>query len=309
MATQSALPAFRLFFRQSETQRAGARGALVLVGHNGTIHHVYDMATCTIMKTAEFNARDLHRVLRQRTVCTFEQLADALGTQSRMTVFRKLTELPYLTSYSHRGKYYSLRSSCQFDASGLWSHRGIWFSTDGTLLDTSKRFVEQAPAGYSAGELDNALHVQTRQSLLHLVHRRLIERQRIGGAFIYFALDQAQRRRQSSARGKIAQIPVGGVSEEVLAHEVKAAILLFVSLLDERQRRLFAGLEALKIGRGGDARVAALLGVDPHTVAKGRIELLGEDIDPTRIRKSGGGRSAAEKKLRDPGKDRGDPQR
>jgi hypothetical protein len=226
-----------------------------------------------------------------------------------MTVFRKLAELTYLTSYSHRGKYYTLRSSCEFDPSGLWSHRGIWFSSDGTLLDTSKRFVERASAGYSANELDNALHVQTRQSLLLLVHKQLISRQRIGEAFIYFALDQVRRQRQINARSKLAQVPVGGVSEEVLAHEVKAAIILFFGLLDERQRRLFAGLEALKIGRGGDARVAALLGVDPHTVAKGRIELLGEDLDPTRVRRSGGGRTAAEKKLQDPGKDPGDPQR
>src|SRR5437016_666243 len=105
------------------------------------------------MRTAEFSARDLERLLLQRTVCTFEQLAEVLGTGSRMTVFRKLAKLPYLTSYSHRGKYYTLRSSCRFDAGGLWSHRGIWFSTDGTLLDTSKRFVEQATAGYSASEL------------------------------------------------------------------------------------------------------------------------------------------------------------
>jgi hypothetical protein len=267
------------------------------------------MVICTIMRTAVFNAQDLQRVLQQRIVCTFEQLADALGTSSRMTVFRKLAELTYLTSYSHRGKYYTLRSSCEFDPSGLWSHRGIWFSSDGTLLDTSKRFVEQAPAGYSANELDNALHVQTRQSLLQLVHKQLISRQRIGEAFIYFALDQVRRQRQISARSKIAEVPVGGVSEEVLAHEVKAAIILFFGLLDEQQRRLFAGLESLKSGRGGDARVAALLGVDPHTVAKGRIELLGEDIDPTRVRRSGGGRRAAEKKLHDQGKDPGDPQR
>jgi hypothetical protein len=267
------------------------------------------MVIYTIMRTAQFNARDLERLLQQRTVCTFAQLAEALGTESRMTVFRKLAELPYLTSYSHRGKYYALRSSCQFDAGGLWSHRGIWFSTDGTLLDTSKRFVEEATAGYSARELDNSLHVETRQSLLHLVHRHLIERRRFGGAFIYFALDPQRRQQQVSSRGKIAQVPIGGVSGEVLEHEVKAAIILFFSLLDERQRRLFAGLEALKVGRGGDARVAALLGVDPHTVAKGRIELLGEDIDPTRVRKAGGGRTAAEKKLRDPSKDRGDPPR
>lgn len=267
------------------------------------------MVICTIMRTAVFSAQDLQRLLQQRTVCTFEQLAEALGTSSRMTVFRKLAELTYLTSYSHRGKYYTLRSACEFDPSGLWSHRGIWFSRDGTLLDTSKRFVEQAPAGYSANELDNALHVQTRQSLLQLIHKQLISRQRIGEAFIYFALDQVRRQRQISARSKIAQVPLGGVSQEVLAHEVKAAIILFFGLLDERQRRLFAGLESLKSGRGGDARVAALLGVDPHTVAKGRIELLGEDIDPTRVRRSGGGRRAAEKKLHDQGKDPGDPQR
>ena len=71
------------------------------------------MVMYTIMRTAEFNARELERVLQQRTVCTFEQLADALGTRPRMTVFRKLLELPYLTSYSHRGKYYvCFRQTC-----------------------------------------------------------------------------------------------------------------------------------------------------------------------------------------------------
>ena len=276
--------------------------------YNGTILHLLQMATYTIMRTAEFDADSLQRLLGQRTVCTFDQLAEALGTHSRMTVFRKLAELPYLTSYSHRGKYYALRSSCRFDASGLWSHRGIWFSQDGTLLATGQRFVERAPAGYSAQELDNALHVQTRQTLLELLRRQRIDRERIGGTLIYLALEPGRRQRQRRSRGQIARVPVGGVSEEVLAHEVKAAIILFFSLLDERQRRLFAGLEALKLGRGGDARVAALLGVDPHTVAKGRIELLGADIDPRRIRKVGGGRQAAEKKLHDPPTDRGDPQ-
>jgi hypothetical protein len=261
------------------------------------------------MRTAEFDATELQQLLQRQRVCTFEQLAGALGTQSRMTVFRKLAGLPYLTSYSHRGKYYTLRTTCRFDASGLWSHRGIWFSTEGTVLHTSKRFVERAPAGYSAQELDNALHVQTRQSLLHLLRRHLVDREKLGGTFVYLALESAQRRRQITARGGIARVAVGGVSEEVLAHEVKAAIILFFSLLDERQRRLFAGLEALKMGRGGDAHVAALLGTDPHTVAKGRIELLGEDIDPTRMRKPGGGRVAAEKKLHDTRKDRGDPPR
>ena len=35
--------------------------------------------------------------------------------------------------------------------------------------------------------------------------------------------------------------------------QLRAAIVLFASLLDERQRRLYAGLESLKCGWGGDA--------------------------------------------------------
>jgi len=247
------------------------------------------------MRTAGFSARQIQRLLEQQKVCTFEQLSQALGTQSRVTVFRKLAELPYLTSYSHRGKYYALKSSCQFDPAGLWSHQGIWFSAYGTLLDTCRQFVGHAPAGYSANELDSALHVQTRQTLLQLLNRRLIEREKIGGLLIYLALAQEERQRQVSTRAKAAQPGISGASEDVLAHQVRAATVRFFRLLNERQRRLFAGLEAMKVGRGGDARVAALLGMDPHTVAKGRMELLSEDIDPARVRKPGGGRIAAEK--------------
>jgi hypothetical protein len=249
------------------------------------------------MRPVKYDAKTLQHTLEQRTVCTLEQLAAALGTDARITLFRKLREVSYLTSYSHRGKYYVLRASCEFDASSLWSHRGIWFSRHGSLLETVKHFVEQAPAGYSAAELNNALHVETRQALLHLVNQRTIDRQRVGGTFVYFSAEHAQRQLQVKARSKIAQVPVGGVSDEILEHEVKAAILLFFSLLDERQRRLFAGLESLKIGRGGDATIAALLEMDPHTVAKGRIELLGCDIDPTRrVRRAGGGRKAVKKR-------------
>ena len=251
------------------------------------------------MRNVEFSASEIQRQLDRFKVCTFEQLTEALGTQSRVTVFRKLGSLPYLTSYSHRGKYYALRSSCQFDAAGLWSHEGVWFSAYGTLLDTCMQFVERSPAGYSASDLDNALHVQTRQALLQLLHRGSIEREKIGGLFVYLALDPQQRQRQIGARLKSAQLSGYGASEETLTQEVRSAMTVFFGLLNERQRRLFAGLEAMKIGRGGNVRVAALLGIDPHTVARGRLELLSENIDPTRVRRPGGGRVAGAKKLHD----------
>jgi len=77
---------------------------------------------------------------------------------------------------------------------------------------------------------------------------------------------------------------------------VKAGILLFYSLLDEQQRRLFAGLEALR--HDNDRLIADLFGVDSHTVAKGRRELVNQQVLRGRLRRPGGGRKATEKKRR-----------
>ncbi len=104
----------------------------------------------------------------------------------------------------------------------------------------------------------------------------------------------------------------GGLAYPVVApvsDELKATIVLFLGLLDEKQRRLFAGLESLKLGRGGDDIVAETLGLDPGTVAKGRRELLGNELDPERVRKAGAGRKPVEKNARDPRADLRTPEK
>jgi len=79
-------------------------------------------------------------------------------------------------------------------------------------------------------------------------------------------------------------------------------IILFFSLLDEKQRRLYAGLEAAKLGHGGDRKIADLLGLDPHTVAKGRQALFSGSVDRSDVRNSGGGRKRVEKNSRNNGR-------
>ena len=84
---------------------------------------------------------------------------------------------------------------------------------------------------------------------------------------------------------------------EVSPDEMKAAIILFYSLLDEQQRRLYAGLESMRLGHGGDSVLADLLGLDPHTIARGRRQLLDQDVEVGRVRRDpGAGRKAVEKK-------------
>ena len=100
-----------------------------------------------------------------------------------------------------------------------------------------------------------------------------------------------------SARTALAVPLVSDASVlQVSPDELKAAILLFYSLLDEQQRRLFAGLESIKLGHGGDTMLADFLGLDPHTVARGRQQLLDQKVSTGQTRRSGGGRKPVEKK-------------
>jgi hypothetical protein len=119
------------------------------------------------------------------------------------------------------------------------------------------------------------------------------------GRFVHFSASESRRKDQLQARRvwdtHPADLSFGG-GARVLPDELKAGIVLFFSLLDERQRRLYAGLESLKLGHGGDRKIADLLGLDPGTVAKGRQQLLTRDVELQRVRKRGGGREPLEKK-------------
>ncbi len=87
-----------------------------------------------------------------------------------------------------------------------------------------------------------------------------------------------------------------GPKARLAVEEAKAALLLFWATLDERQRRLYAGLESAKIGHGGDEHVAQLFGIDRHTVTRGREELQEGSQGSEGVRRGGGGRVRVEKK-------------
>ena len=73
---------------------------------------------------------------------------------------------------------------------------------------------------------------------------------------------------------------------------------LILSRLDEQQRRWVAALEAQRLGHGGFNAVAAVTGLHPETIRRGRDELRAElrDRPVDRVRLPGGGRPSAPKK-------------
>ena len=86
--------------------------------------------------------------------------------------------------------------------------------------------------------------------------------------------------------------------------EDEQAMRNLFNLLNEKERRLYAGVEALKLGHGGRRYIAEVLGCSRRLVSRGAQEISGlssqevhEHIrDPKRIRKPGGGRKSCQEK-------------
>ena len=173
----------------------------------------------------------------------------------------------------------------------MWFIEAVRFSQHGTLVETLEHFTTTSEKGYFAHELKECLCVNVQETLLRLIKSGRIARKKVSGLYLYFSPEINVKKRQLMSR----QASSPEVDTDWISDESKAAIILFVSLLNEQQRRLFAGLESIMWGYGGDRKVANLLGINKNTVAKGRRQLLAQDIAEDRIRKAGGGRKSVKK--------------
>lgn len=235
--------------------------------------------------------------LNNSKIATIEDLKIVLNTQSRMTVFRRLRKMNYISSCSHRGKYYSLKQLAKYNQYGLWIYKTVLFSEYGTLKKTLEILINKSEKGYTASELNKVLNIKVDDALLELQKNRSINRKKIFGVYVYLSTASKCAKKQELIRNDSMQYQDGfKMCPEVLMIELKAALIIFFSTLDEKQRRLYAGFESLKVGYGGDTQISELLNIDKRTVAKGRKELLNGKVDLDTVRETGGGRKQTKKK-------------
>jgi hypothetical protein len=149
----------------------------------------------------------LTRLFQRRQVADLDQLCVALGTRSRMTVFRRLSTVGYLSSYSHSGRYYTLRDLPAFDADGLWQHRDVLFSRDGTLTRTLVRLVEEADAGQLHRELQLRVRLRVHNTLSELVADRRLGRAPVAGEYLYTSAAAPRAAAQLACRRQFGPAP------------------------------------------------------------------------------------------------------
>jgi len=172
-----------------------------------------------LSKSNALNA--LRALFKKNRVAMLPEIYTLLSTTSRMTVFRRLRELDYLSSFSHVGRYYTLPGVANFDRQGLWFFEDVGFSQFGNLKETLVHLVEQSIAGRTHEELEKQLRLRVHNTLLGLVRSGRIARQMFEGAFLYHSI-RTERAQQQLARRREG---AGDTAQDILPDRIVIEVL------------------------------------------------------------------------------------
>lgn len=176
----------------------------------------------------------LKNLFRRTPIVQLDALCRALKTGSHMSVFRRMKPLGYLTSCTHRSRYYTLRDIPRFDELGLWYYGNVGFCRAGTLKAAVLELVDKSEAGRTHQELQDILRVRVQNALLDHTCAKRIERKALGKRnWLYLSADASRAAKQwarRQAQKKRAAVLLGPLTAamtiEVLVEVLQSSYVL-----------------------------------------------------------------------------------
>jgi len=171
--------------------------------------------------------KKLENFIKSRRVVQMRDLFEVVQSTSRMTVFRRLSGVEYLCSYTHAGRYYTLFDIARFDSDGIWFYDDIGFSQNGSLKNTVTYLVDESDGGKFHFDLERQLRVRVHNVLLDLIKAKQIKRRKFEGQYLYLSSDKARSTKQLEQRDQLSmqarRIPVF-ISESIVI-EILAEVI------------------------------------------------------------------------------------
>jgi hypothetical protein len=168
--------------------------------------------------------KQLEDLFLKKKVLAIQDVIQAVNATSRMTAYRYLKKLDYISSYTHARQFYTLRTIPEFDSDGLWHFGEVGFSKHGTLMETIIHLVNHSKNGKTNSDLEKQQHIYVQNALLSLVKAEKIRREEQNGVYVYFSADPKICRNQMAKRNKSGsrkQLPVW-VTVEILIETIKS---------------------------------------------------------------------------------------
>ena len=154
-------------------------------------------------QTKRDKLESLKRLFEKEKVLKIEDISKVVGSKSQRTVRRYIKELKYITSYTHKGRYYTLEETAKFNEHGLWRCDDVGFSRHGGLFDTITYFVERSEAGMTGQELQNEANTVVKYALLDLVEKEKVARSKPNKVYVYVSPNPVVAKKQLHKRQNI----------------------------------------------------------------------------------------------------------
>ncbi|MBY0281992.1 MAG: hypothetical protein K2W94_07550 [Alphaproteobacteria bacterium] len=145
---------------------------------------------------------NLKNAFLKKSVLEIHDVINLVNATSRMTAYRYLKKLDYLSSYTHARQFYTLKNIPEFDRDGLWYFGDIGFSKHGTLMETIVHLINHSKNGKTSSDLKKQQHVYVQNALLSLVKDKKISREQQDGVYVYFSTDSETSRKQMEKRNE-----------------------------------------------------------------------------------------------------------
>ena len=142
----------------------------------------------------------LVRLFRNNRIMNIQTMQEQLPNKSQRSIFRYLTAEGYYSSYTHAGKYYTLKSNPNFNSEGLWFYNEIGFSKQGTLKSTVIFLINNAKTGRTHAELKKILRIRVHNVLLELTKLGKLFRIKFTNKYVYVSSELKLKKRQVKER-------------------------------------------------------------------------------------------------------------
>lgn len=151
------------------------------------------------MRHKSLEIEEIVRLFKEKDIMTIEEMVRKTN-RSRDTVFRRLREHEYHTSYNKNGKYYTLPEIAKFDDEGFWRVDDVYFSKFGGIKDVVNVLVETSKSGYRAEELNIKLGTRVSNHLKGFVQKGILTRRKYSDFYVYFSTDEKKQKTQVERR-------------------------------------------------------------------------------------------------------------
>ena len=174
---------------------------------------MFEIVTCMVYNTVFITQvtymkkntplEQLKELFLKKKILEIHDVIQTVNATNRMTAYRYLKKLDYISSYTHARQFYTLRTIPEFDSDGLWHFGEVGFSKHGTLVETIIHLVNHSKSGKTNSDLEKQQRIYVQNALLSLVKTEKISREEQNGVYVYFSADPEIRSNQMEKRNKI----------------------------------------------------------------------------------------------------------